>query len=62
MLCVFTCTGSEIDGSRVEVVWAKPVDKNDPTRQKKAAAQQQAPLIPNPFLPVCTYVRDINMN
>lgn len=48
--------GKEIDGSRVEVVLAKPVDKNDPTRQKKQAANQQ-PLLANPFLPVSCLLR-----
>lgn len=45
-------TGTEIDGSRVEVVLAKPVDKNDPSRQKKAAQEQQAALAANPFFQV----------
>ncbi|XP_067930535.1 probable RNA-binding protein 46 isoform X4 [Watersipora subatra] len=40
--------GKEIDGSKVEVVLAKPVDKNDPTRQKKSNNDQQA-LATNPF-------------
>lgn len=44
--------GTEIDGSRVEVVLAKPVDKNDPSRQKKAAQEQQAALAANPLFQV----------
>jgi len=32
---IIFCVGTLIDGSRVEVVLAKPVDKNDPKRQSK---------------------------
>ena len=51
VLYVFVA-GTEIDGSRVEVVLAKPVDKNDPSRQKKAAQEQQAALAANPLFQV----------
>ncbi|KAF6039886.1 A1CF [Bugula neritina] len=47
--------GKEIDGSKVEVVLAKPVDKNDPSRQNKNKSAnndaQQAALAASPFFP-----------
>ncbi len=34
-------SGQEIDGSKIEVTWAKPADKGDPARTQTASPGKQ---------------------
>ncbi len=37
----FSSTGTQIDGSTVEVTWAKPADKGEPVRSQGARSGKQ---------------------